>query len=85
MYYFRASDFIDKAYDPYTKWEVEENQPAYYKPGVIVDFNNIEKSFAGLNNHTFTVNYEEDENQIVVNYYKDTGVGEPELLQSETI
>lgn len=83
MYYFRASDFIDKAYDPYTKWQVEDNQPAYYKPGVIQDFNSIDKSFNGLNTRIFNVVYEEDENQIVVNYYKDDGNGEPELLKTE--
>jgi hypothetical protein len=85
MFYFRASDFIDKVYEPYTKWSVDENQPAYYKPGVITDYNNIDRSFNGLNNRTFSVVYEEDENQIVVNYYKDTGVGEPELLATDTL
>ena len=85
LFYFRASDFIDQVYEPYTKWGVDENQPAYYKPGVITDYNSIDRSFNGLNNHTFSVVYEEDENQIVVNYYKDDGVGEPELLASETI
>jgi len=62
IYYFRASDFIDKAYDPYTQWEVEEYQPSYYKPGVITDFDKIDKSFDGLNTHIFNVVYEEDEN-----------------------
>ena len=85
MFYFRASDFIDQVYEPYTKWGVDENQPAYYKPGVITGYNNIDRSFNGLNNHTFSVVYEEDENQITVNYYKDSGVGEPELLASETM
>ena len=85
IFYFRASDFIDQVYEPYSKWQVEENQPPYYKPGVIADYNSIDRSFNGLNNHTFSVNYEEDENQIVVNYYKDDGNGEPELLQTETI
>ncbi len=85
MYYFRASDFIDKTYDPYTQWEVEENQPSYYKPGVITDFDKIDKSFDGLNTHIFNVVYEEDENQIVVNYYQDSGAGEPTLLHTETI
>ena len=85
MYYFRASDFIDKTYDPYTEWQVEDYQPAYYKPGVIADFNTIENSFDGLNTRIFNVVYEEDENQIIVNYYKDDGNGEPELLKTETI
>ena len=85
LFYFRASDFIDQVYEPYSKWQVEENQPPYYKPGVITDYNNIDRSFNGLNNHTFSVNYEEDENQIVVNYYKDDGNGEPELLKTEII
>lgn len=85
MYYFRASDFIDKTYDPYTKWQVEDYQPAYYKAGVIQDFNSIDKSFNGLNTKIFNVVYEEDENQIVVNYYKDDGNGEPELLKTETM
>ena len=60
MYYFRASDFIDKTYDPYTEWQVEDYQPAYYKPGVIADFNTIENSFDGLNTRIFNVVYEED-------------------------
>lgn len=85
MFYFRASDFIDKVYDPYTIWGVEENQPAYYKPGTIVDYASIDRSFNGLNNHSFDIVYEEDENHIVVNYYKDDGVNEPELLHSDTI
>jgi len=85
MFYFRASDFIDKVYDPYTVWQVEENKPAYYKPGVIADFAAIDKSFNGLNGRSFNVIYEEDENVITVNYYKDDGTGEPELLASETI
>lgn len=85
VYYFRASDFIDQVYNPYTKWQVEENQPNYYKPGVILDYSSIECSFDGLNNRSFSVNYEEDENQIIVNYYKDDGIGEPELIESEII
>ena len=86
MYYFRASDFIDQTYDPYTKWQVDENQPAYYKPGVITDFANIDRSFNGLNNHTFSVNYEEDENQIVVNYYTlNNSTNETELIATDTI
>lgn len=85
LYYFRASDFIDQVYDPYTKWQVEDNQPAYYKPGVITDYNAIDRSFNGLNNHSFSVVYEEDENTIEVNYYKDDGNGEPELLKTEIL
>ena len=85
LFYFRASDFIDQVYDPYTKWGVDENQPSYYKPGVISDYSNIDRSFNGLNNHTFSVVYEEDENQIVVNYYQDSGVGEPTLLHTDII
>jgi len=85
IYYFRASDFIDKIYNPYDKWDIENNQPAYYKPGVIQDFDNIDKSFNGLDKHTFSVNYEEDENYIIVNYYQDDGVGEPTLLHTDNI
>lgn len=85
LYYFRMSDFIDKVYNPYTVWQVEENQPAYYKPGTIVDFASIDASFNGLNGRSFDVVYEEDENVIIVNYYKDDGEGEPELLETENI
>lgn len=86
MYYFRASDFIDKVYNPYDKWQVEENQPPYYKPGVILDFDKIDKSFDGLNNRSFSVNYEEEANQIVVNYYRqDDESADPILIKTENI
>lgn len=84
-YPFRASDFIDKVYDPYTAWRVEENQPSFYKPGVIQNYASIDRSFNGLNTRTFDVVYEEDENFIIVNYYKDDTVNEPVLLASDVI
>lgn len=84
-YSFRASEFIDQEYDLYTAWQVDANQPNFYKPGVIQNYNSIDRSFNGLNTRTFDVVYEEDENYIIVNYYKDDLIHEPELLQTDVI
>ena len=84
-YSFRASDFIDQVYDPYTAWRVDANQPNFYKPGVILNYASIDRSFNGLNTRTFDVVYEEDENFIIVSYYKDDTINSPELLATDVI
>ena len=85
LIHFRASDFIDKFYDYEAIWDIEGNQPAFYKPGYIVDRDKIDFSFNGLNKKVISIVYEEDENNIVVNYYKNNGVNPPELLATDTI
>lgn len=84
-YSFRASDFIDQVYDPYTAWQVDANQPNFYKPGVIQNYDSIDRSFNGLNTRTFDVVYEEDENYIIVKYYKDDLVNSPVLIETDVI
>lgn len=87
QYYFRGDDFIDgKTYDPFEEWEIEDNQPLFYKPGVITDIENISFTFNGLNGQVFNVLYEEDENNITVNYYRDDNDGSsPVLIKTDTI
>ena len=84
-YYFRASDFVDQGFDPYTKFMVEEFQPAYYEPGYIDNFANIVWSFDNMNNQTFKVIYEEADNYIDVNYYKENSDGSRSLITTERI
>ena len=78
-YYFRASDFEDQVLDPYTKFEVDTYQPAYYKSGEIQNFKNLIWDFDNMSNNTYTVIYPEQENLITVNYY-----AEDKLLATET-
>ena len=84
-YYFRASEFVDQGFDPYTKFLVDEFQPAYYEPGYIENFANIVWSFDNMNNQTFKVIYEEADNYIEVNYYKENSVGTRALITTERI
>ena len=82
--WFRASDFVDKEWDPYTNFLVDQNQPAYYKPGVIQNYDNLVFDFDNLNNSIYNVIYEEQNNKIFVNYYQETD-GVKTLLAEEVI
>lgn len=68
--WFRGSDFIDNAFDPYEKFFVDYYQPQYYGSGTIsptisdVTFNN-------LKNQVFNVTYHSTGYNIIVNYYND--------------
>lgn len=84
-FYFRASDFVDKAVDPYEKFLVDTYQPAYYKAGVIQNFNSYVWDFDNMNNTVYTVIYEEQANTIVANYWSENSEGVRTLLASDTI
>ena len=83
--WFRASDFVDKIWDPYEHFLVDENQPAYYKPGVIENFKDLVFDFDNLNNNIYNVIYEEQDNKIFVNYYREDENGNRTLIKEETI
>ena len=84
-FYFRASDFVNKTVNPYEKFLVDTYQPAYYKSGVIQDFNNKVWDFDNMNNAVYTVIYEEQANTITVNYWTQDGEEVRTLLATETI
>ena len=82
--YFRGDDF-DTEWNMYDKLKVDEFQPAYYKPGRITNLNELVTiNFDNVNNFVFRVNYEAEENQFQVNYYKDS-IHDNNLLATETL
>ena len=83
MIWFRGNDF-NQPYDAYTKFFVDENQPAYYYPGVIEDFDNLVFDFDNMNGSVYNVHYAEMENRITVNYYRQVG-NTRTLIETETI
>lgn len=82
--WFRGNDFnSDKPWDIYERFLVDEFQPSYYKPGVIDVDKDFIPSFESLNNQIFNVYYEEQANQIIVNYYVEDTDGNRTLLKEE--
>lgn len=84
-FYFRASDFVDSAINPYEKFLVDNYQPAYYKSGVIQNFSSQVWDFDNMNNTVYTVIYEEQANTITVNYWNENQQGVRTLIATETI
>ena len=85
LIWFRANEFVDSEWDLYENFLVDEFQPAYHNTGVIDVDKDFVPSFEGLNNQIFNVYYEEQANQIVVNYYLEDEAGTRTLLQEEHI
>ena len=82
--WFRGNDF-EEEWDMYEKLLVDNYQPSYYHPGVITNLSDIPVvNFDNLNNKIFKVVYEEQENFIEVNYYKDE-IGEGNLIETDRI
>ena len=79
--WFRASDFVDGPWDLYEHFFVDKFQPAYYNPGVIDVDKDFVPTFEGLNNAIFNVYYQEQANQIIVNYYVEDEDGVRTLLK----
>lgn len=77
--WFRGNDF-ETPYNPYAKFMVDENQPAYADNGVIENYNNLIFDFEHMKNSVYVVRYAELDTNITVNYYQ----GET-LLASEEI
>ena len=81
--WFRGSDFIDNAFDPYEKFFVDYYQPQFYGSGEItppigdITFNN-------LKNKVINVVYHSTGYNIIVNYYKDA-VDDTNFLGQEVI
>ena len=69
--YFRGDDFVDKEFDLYEKFAVDDNTPQYCHPGEIENITSINPTFEGLNGGVFTVKYEPIESMITVNYYQE--------------
>jgi hypothetical protein len=83
MVWFRGNDF-GNGYDAYTKFFVDDNQPAYYHPGIIDNFDNLVFDFDNMNGSVYSVRYAEMENRITVNYYRQVG-NTRTLIETETI
>lgn len=82
--WFRGDDF-EEEWDMYDKLMVDYYQPTYYHPGVITNLTDIPVvNFDNLNNKIFNVVYEEQDNFIEVNYYRNE-VAEGSLIASERI
>ena len=81
--WFRASDFVDGAWDMYERFFVDQFQPAYHNPGVIELDKDFVPTFEGLKNAIFNVYYEEQANSIIVNYYAEDADGNRTLLKEE--
>lgn len=85
--WFRGNDFTtDNSWDPYEKFMVDEKQPSYYSSGVIKEMEDgFVVSFENLNNKTFNVFYEEQNNVITAKYVKEDQQGNREVLAEEVI
>ena len=83
--YFRGDDFDEtNEFDLYERFQVDENQPQYCKPGEIQNITSIDPSFNGLNGKVITVYYEPITTMITVNYYQEVA-GIQNLLATEEI
>ena len=85
LIWFRANEFVDNKWDLYEHFLVDEFQPAYHNTGVVDVDKDFIPTFEGLNNQIFNVHYEEQANQIVVNYYLEDAAGTRTLLHEEHI
>ena len=81
--WFRASDFVNGDWDLYEHFFVDQFQPAYHSPGIIDVDKDFVPTFEGLKNAIFNVYYEEQANQIIVNYYTEDADGNRTLLKEE--
>lgn len=81
--YFRGDDF-EEEWDPYTRFEIEANQPRYYGTGVIQNIATASFTFDGMKNQVYNIVYPALDQQITVNYYAEQG-GERTLLASEDL
>ena len=83
--YFRGDDFDEtNEFDLYERFQVDENQPQYCKPGEIQNITSIDPSFNGLNGKVISVYYEPITTMITVNYYQEAA-GIQNLLATEEI
>lgn len=83
--YFRGDDFDEtNEFDLYERFQVDENQPQYCKPGKIQNIASIDPSFNGLNGKVISVYYEPITTMITVNYYQEVA-GIQKLLATEEI
>ena len=83
--YFRGDDFVEpNVYDLYDKFQVDENQPQYCKPGEIQNITSIDPSFDGLNGKVISIYYEPITTIITVNYYQEIA-GIQKLLATEEV
>lgn len=81
--WFRASDFVNGDWDLYEHFFVDQFQPAYHNPGIVDVDKDFVPTFEGLKNAIFNVYYEEQANQIIVNYYAEDADGNRTLLKEE--
>ena len=81
--WFRASDFVNGDWDLYEHFFVDQFQPAYHNPGIVDVDKDFVPTFEGLKNAVFNVYYEEQANQIIVNYYAEDADGNRTLLKEE--
>jgi len=85
--WFRGNDFTgEKEWDPYVEFNVDKYQPAYYNPGVIKELETpFVINFDNLNNKTFNVVYQEQNNFINVNYIREELDGTRTIISEEVI
>ena len=84
--WFRGSDFIDGAFDPYEKFFVDYYQPQFFGSGTILNLADVgDITFNNIKDQVFTVQYKSTGYNVIVNYYKDSADSELNFLGQEVV